>query len=426
MQTTNEETKQPVVIAGLDLNQSDFAYQMEELAALCQAADQTVVATSTQKLDRPVAATYFGSGKIEELAQLCDAFEASLLVVNDELTPSQLRNLSEQTGVEVIDRTALVLMIFARRATTKQAQLQVKIAQLKYQLPRLKTTAAAKLDQQTGASGGFTSRGAGETKLELDRRVIGKQIATLNAELKKIQQQEQTKSAKRRQSDIKKVALVGYTNAGKSTTMNGLLRLCHADETKQVMVKDMLFATLDTAVRHITLPDKRHFLLADTVGFVSHLPHQLVAAFKTTLMAALDADLLVQVIDGSDEHAEAMVKTTQATLSEIGVSDIPMIYAYNKADKAHLSYPTQTANQLNYSAVDDASLQKLLEMISQALFKDDVTKQYLIPYDQGQWLNLLNEKAVIHTQKYREDGTLVEATTTPKIAGRLRQFVVDD
>lgn len=416
---------QKVIIAGLEQS-DDFAYQMEELAALAEAANLQVEHKITQKLERPVAATYFGAGKLDEIATAVDAFAAELVVVNDELSPSQLRNMTDAVGCDVLDRTALVLAIFARRATTRQAQLQVKIAQLKYQLPRLRTSMATKLDQQTGASGGFTSRGAGETKLELNRRVITKQIAALNKELAGIQQEEATKRRRRDQTDLKKVALVGYTNAGKSTTMNGLLRLTQADAAKEVMVKDMLFATLDTAVRKITLPNQRQFLLSDTVGFVSHLPHQLVAAFKTTLQEAADADLLVQVVDCSDPHAEAMVQTTLQTLKEIGVHDVPLIYAYNKADRAQQPYPVVTGDAVTYSARDEASLQQLLQKISATIFADDVTQTYLIPYDQGRYLTLLNDNATVKRQEFQADGTLVEATSSQKLAGQLQQFRVEN
>ncbi|MBC6910489.1 GTPase HflX, partial [Lactobacillus reuteri] len=247
------------------------------------------------------------------------------IITNDELSPSQLRNLEEGTGCRILDRTALILEIFATRAQTKEAKLQVQIAELQYRLPRLQTSASERLDQQTGGGSGFTNRGAGETKLEMDRRTIQHQISHLRQELAAIAKSEQTKRKQRVKSAIPTAALVGYTNAGKSTIMNGLVRKYGAAEEKTVFEKNMLFATLDTSVRQLTLPDQKRFLLSDTVGFVSKLPTHLVESFKSTLAEAANADLLIQVIDYSDPHYKEMMETTNETLKQIGINDIPMI-----------------------------------------------------------------------------------------------------
>ncbi|MBM6763239.1 GTPase HflX [Ligilactobacillus agilis] len=413
------------IIAGIENNQANFDYTMEELAALASADNLTVVKEIRQKLDQPVAATYFGKGKAEEIKTASEIYDAQLLVVNDELTPTQIRNLEAITDLTILDRTALILEIFASRARTKEAKLQVQIAKLQYQLPRLQTGKKDQLDQQTAgnAGGGYTNRGAGETKLELNRRVIQKRISNLRKELKELTKNHEVQRQQRQKNQLKTVALVGYTNAGKSTTMNQILALTGAKQSKQVFEKDMLFATLDTAVRKISLEDKKEFLLSDTVGFVSKLPHQLVKSFRATLEEAAQADLLIQVIDGADEHAKEMIATTEATLKEIGVTDIPMIYAYNKADKSQLAYPVAEGNQITYSARQVESIELLLELIKKELFKDYEEHTYLIPYDQGRYLDLLNQQASISKQDYLEAGYLVKAEVAPKLAGQLAQFL---
>lgn len=414
------------IIAGIENEQENFDYTMQELRALAEADNLTVIKEVRQKLDRPIAATYLGKGKAEEIQQLAQINDAQLLIVNDELTPTQIRNLENITGLDILDRTALILEIFSSRARSKEAKLQVQIAKLQYQLPRLHTSASQQLDQQTAgnAGGGYTNRGAGETKLELNRRVIQKRITLLNKELKNIDKDHETQRKQREQNNIKTVALVGYTNSGKSTTMNGLLQLIGQAPEKQVFEKDMLFATLDTAVRNIHLPDNKEFLLSDTVGFVSKLPHQLVKAFRSTLAEAKQADLLIQVIDGADEHASDMIKTTEKTLQEVGVTNIPMIYAYNKADKTALSYPTIEGNQLVYSAKQQESLQLLIEIIKDNLFSDYEKHTYLIPFTDGKVVEELNKHATILSTDYVAQGTKLEVELTTRLAGKFAQYLV--
>lgn len=413
------------ILAGIDRGQANFEYTMSELAALSTASEIKSELSIVQKLDKPVAATYFGKGKLLELKEAALAKDIDFLIVNDELTPTQLRNIEDQTELTVIDRTALILQIFARRARSRAAKLQVQIAALQYRLPRLRTSSLNRFDQQTaGSGGGFTSRGSGETKMELNRRTIQNQITHLRGQLKEVEQEELTKRQARDRSGLKTVALVGYTNAGKSTTMNGLLRLTGQDEDKQVFEKNMLFATLDTSVRKIQFADNKEILLSDTVGFVSQLPHQLVEAFKTTLAEAAQADLLVQVVDVSDPHAKEMVATTEKTLEEVGVHGIPMIYAYNKADLApDLRYPEVAGSQITFSAQDDDSLQLLIKLIKKTLFADFQTNTYLIPFDQGKYLEQLNSKATVLKTDYTEQGTLITAEVSPQTAGILQKFV---
>ncbi len=413
------------ILAGIDNNNNeDFEYEMSELAALAEAAEIKPDLSIVQKIPTPVAASYFGSGKLEEIKNAAKATDSVDLIVNDELTPTQLRNIEDTTGMTVVDRTALILQIFSRRAHTREAKLQVQIASLQYRLPRLRTSSLNRFDQQTAGSagGGFTSRGAGETKMELNRRTIQNQISHLRHELKEVEQEEKTKRKARDRSGIRTVALVGYTNSGKSTTMNGLLRQVGEGE-KQVTEKNMLFATLDTSVRRLKFSDNKQILLSDTVGFVSRLPHQLVEAFKTTLAEAAQADLLVQVVDVSDPHAKEMVETTRKTLHEIGVAGFPMIYAFNKADlQPGLHYPEIAGDQITFSARDENSLEALIKMIKQTLFADFTTRTYLIPFDQGKFLERLNLNATIKSTKYTSEGTLITAEVSPKMAGIMHYF----
>lgn len=414
----------PVIICGADLNQPDFDYTMQELANLAEACDMEVKDTVIQKLERPVSASYVGRGKAEEIKTQGKIHDARILIVNDELTPMQIRNLGDLTDMKIIDRTALILEIFASRARSKEAKLQVQIAQLRISLPRLHTdNDKVKLDQQTGGGGGsFNSRGGGETKLEKDRRVIGKRISILKKELKDIEEKQSVTRKQRDASGLKSVALVGYTNAGKSTTMNGLLRACGKDDDKQVFEKDMLFATLDTSVRRLHFKDNKDFLISDTVGFVSHLPHQLVQAFKSTLSEAAKADLLVQVIDVSDPNYRDMIKTTEETLKEIGVENIPMIYAFNKADLTEAPYPEILGNQITYSAKDPASIEKIVELIKENIFKDDRIVTFKIPFSEGRYLDELNVRGTVLETTYEEDGTVVSANVSPKLHSRLSRF----
>lgn len=414
----------PVIICGVDLNQPDFDYTMQELANLAEACDMEVKDTVIQKLERPVSASYVGRGKAEEIKTQGKIHDARILIVNDELTPMQIRNLGDLTDMKIIDRTALILEIFASRARSKEARLQVQIAQLRISLPRLHTdNDKVKLDQQTGGGGGsFNSRGGGETKLEKDRRVIGKRISILKKELKDIEEKQSVTRKQRDASGLRSVALVGYTNAGKSTTMNGLLRACGKDDDKQVFEKDMLFATLDTSVRRLHFKDNKDFLISDTVGFVSHLPHQLVQAFKSTLSEAAKADLLVQVIDVSDPNYRDMIKTTEETLKEIGVENIPMIYAFNKADLTEAPYPEILGNQITYSAKYPASIEKIVELIKENIFKDDRIVTFKIPFSEGRYLDELNVRGTVLETTYEEDGTVVSANVSPELHSRLSRF----
>lgn len=425
-----ENERRRVFLVGLANQKDNIEYELEELANLAEANHLEPVESFTQMLERPNPATYFGKGKVAELADHAKTYDVDMIIANDELTPSQIRNLEQETGTTVVDRTGLILDIFAQRAQTKNAKLQVQLARLQYQLPRLRTSMSITLDQQTGAGGGgFTSRGAGETKLEQSRRRITKQMVHIRQELADIEKSEGTRSAQRQHNQLPNVALVGYTNAGKSTIMNQLLHRfgvgATSGTTKQVFEKDMLFATLNTTVRQLTLPDKHQFLLSDTVGFVSKLPHNLIEAFKSTLSEAANADLLLNIVDISDENYQDMIHTTQETLAQIGVSGRPMITVFNKADKAGLPFPEITGdNTITISALDTTSQDVLIDLIKKHIFKNDVVVKLHIPFTQG---NIQAKLAANHTfisENFDESGTIIEVTLSPDEAHLYAPFII--
>lgn len=418
----NTPRKVKAYLAGINLDDSNFDYYMTELANLAQAANMEVVGQSRQNLEHVVAGTYFGLGKINEIKDMAHGLKAEVLVLNDELSPVQIRNLEKMTKLRVIDRTELILEIFSSRARTKQAKLQVQLAQLEYELPRLHPS-ENNLDQQRG--GGFANRGAGESKLELNRRTIGKQITIIKKELSAISGQEEIKAKRRNQTHIPKVALVGYTNAGKSTTMNGLLEeFSKENDEKQVFVKDMLFATLDTSVRRIELSNNFSFILSDTVGFISKLPHNLIESFKATLQEVKGADLLINIVDSSDSNMIQMIRTTQNVLSEIGVKDVPMITAYNKADKTDRNYPQIEGSGILYSATDSESIKLLAQLITKRVFASYRKVNLVVPLADGKALANLHEYAQIILEEYKTDGVHVTARLAPEKRAQFHQYIV--
>lgn len=418
----NTPHKTKAYIAGVNLNDPNFDYYLAELANLVEAANMEVVGQSRQNLEHVVAGTYFGLGKINEIKDMARGLRAKVLILNDELTPVQIRNLEKMTKLRIIDRTELILEIFSNRARTKQAKLQVQLARLEYELPRLHPS-ENNLDQQRG--GGFANRGAGESKLELNRRTIGKQIAVIKKELKEIAGQEEIKAKRRNQNHIPKVALVGYTNAGKSTTMNGLLaEYTKENGEKQVFVKDMLFATLDTNVRRIELNNNFSFILSDTVGFISKLPHNLIESFKATLQEVKDADLLINVVDASDPNMIQMIRTTQNVLAEIGVKNTPMITAYNKADKSERHYPQIEGSGILYSAIDPESIKLLANLITKRVFANYQQVNLLLPLSAGKPLADLHENAQIIAENYRADGVHITARLAPEKQQQFQNYII--
>ncbi|MFC6041308.1 GTPase HflX [Paenisporosarcina macmurdoensis] len=420
-----DEILERAIVVGVNLKKDEhFEYGLEELHNLAEALNVEVVGEVTQNLDRVNSAHYVGKGKIDEIKAFYEEADANLVIFNDELSPSQIRNLEEALDCKVIDRTMLILDIFARRAKSKEAQMQVELAQLQYMLPRLIGLRASLGRQGGGTGGGFQNRGAGETKLELDRRKIEDQIAKIRRDLEHVKEQRVTQRKQRKKNEVPVVSIVGYTNAGKSTVMNRLLAKTGQLDDKQVFEKDMLFATLETSVRQIRLPDQKEFLLTDTVGFVSKLPTHLVKAFRSTLEEAREADLLLHVVDVSNEEYRYMMDVTNETLQAVGVEDVPTLELYNKADLADINYPRVSGNSLWISAKDGQGLDELLEMIRANIFADYKICRMLIPYERGDIVSYLNEQASVQTSEYEEEGTLLKVELKLADYERYQEFVL--
>lgn len=414
-----EEIIQRAILVGVDLNNDkNFDYSVEELKNLAEACSVEVADVLTQKLERVNSAHYIGSGKVEEVAHLVAKNDANLVIFNDELSPSQIRNLEHELQCKVIDRTILILDIFASRAKTREAQLQVEVAQLKYMMPRL-IGLNASLSRQAG---GIGSKGPGEKKLELDRRRIEEQIHKLNKELDALVLARQNQRKLRKKNATPVVALVGYTNAGKSTTMNALLNVSNAEADKSVFEKNMLFATLETSTRQIQLPDNKQFLLTDTVGFVSKLPHQLVKAFRSTLEEVTEADLLLHVVDLSHPEFQAQIEITNKVLDELGVKETPMVYVYNKADLVDNEFTPSTQEAVRISAKNLTNIDTLINSIKSHLFHHYVKETFLIPYDKGNIISYLNDHATVFETEYLDNGTLITVECSDQDVERFHQY----
>lgn len=401
----------------------DITASMEELEGLAEAADVEILGIMTQDRDRPDKATYIGKGKVEELAEMCENMGANTVIFNNELSGMQLRNLEDATGVTVLDRTILILDIFAARATSSVGKLQVEYAQLRYRMPRL--LGFGKSLSRTG--GGIGTRGPGEKKLETDRRHIQSRMDEIKREMKEAQKARDVQRSKREKSEIPVVSLVGYTNAGKSAIMNALLKK-NEKEDKAVFEKDMLFATLDVSQRNIRLDSNHEFILADTVGFVSKLPHSLVEAFKSTLEEVLYSDLLVQVVDVSAEDYDFCMDVTRSVLKEIGAGDIPCITAFNKIDKLEegTEMPYVEGESIAVSAKTGINMEELTEMIKNAVFSDMKMAYMLIPYDKGSVTSYLMEKCNVSRTEYLADGTYIAAELNSADYNRLENYFVTE
>jgi len=348
---------------------------------------------------------YMGSGKIEEIKAYAESLDASMVVFNDELSGAQIRNIEDIVGKKIIDRTTLILDIFAQRALSREGKLQVELAQLKYRLPRLYGMGG----QMSRTGAGIGTRGPGEQKLEKDKRHILNRAANIRKELKEVVKIRDIQRAQRSKNRVPIVALVGYTNAGKSTLLNELIK-SHPDyeKDKEVFVKDMLFATLDVTLRKALLPNKKEFLVVDTVGFVSKLPHDLVDAFKATLEEVTYADLILHVIDATNDSSDIQKSTTESVLKDLKADDKYTITVYNKIDKLDLDiYPRNQEDLVYLSAKKNINMDKLMDMIQKALDKDSYHVKLLLPYDQGHIFSSLSDKYALESFEYLDTGISV-------------------
>ncbi len=399
-----EEKKERALLVGVDTGEeADFERSMEELKSLAEACNMYVVGSVTQKLPAVNKALYVGSGKVAEIKECSVENEADIVIFDNPLSPSQMRNLQDLLDMPVLDRTTLILDIFAIRAQTREAKLQVEAARLQYLLPRLVGMHEA-LSRQGGASGSMSNKGTGEKKLELDRRKIEHRISELRKELDAVEMDRQTQRKRRMNSRTPQVALVGYTNAGKSTVMNQMVGRYVGNDEKKVLEKDMLFATLETSVRSIETGDNKPFFLVDTVGFIHKLPHGLVKAFHSTLEEVKYADLLVQVVDFSDPQHRLQMEVTKETLKELGAGDIPMVIAFNKAEGHIEDLPKVKGTQIYMSAVNGVGMDELVALIKELVYARNKDASFLIPYDKGAVSAYFMENATVLETEYTEKG----------------------
>jgi GTP-binding protein HflX len=409
------------ILVGLDTGDDvNFVESMEELKNLTLACDVEVLEQMVQKADSPTSKFYIGSGKIQELKELITTIDANLVIFDNELSPSHIRNIEEALDCKVIDRTILILDIFARRAKTKAAMLQVELAQSEYMLPRVVGLYKSLSRQKSGTG----SKGPGEQQLEIDRRILRDRITKLKHDLEDIVDIRRTQREKRKKSEIKTVALSGYTNSGKSTLMNSLLTYSIVNQEKYVFEKDMLFATLDTQTRNITLENNHSFLITDTVGFISKLPHNLIEAFKSTLEEIKEASLILHVIDVSNPYYMDQINVVEEVLKDIGIENIPLIYVFNKIDLLTDIPLTNHHPYVFISATEKTNLYTLVEMIDQELNKTNHLVKMLLPYDKGQIYSFLKETANIIDTEYVENGITLEVEISDVIYNKYKEYIL--
>lgn len=414
-----DEDRERAILVALTLgrDESEVERSLEELEALAQTAGVEVTEKLVQRKDRPAAATYIGSGKAEEINMLAQVDDAGLIIFDDEISPAQMANMENITGRRIIDRSMLILDIFAQRAQSNEGKLQVELAQLRYLLPRLTGQGLA----LSRLGGGIGTRGPGETKLETDRRKLRRRIADLEQRLEAVEKTAQLHRHKRSQASLPLVALVGYTNAGKSSLLNALAN-------EQTLAEDKLFATLDPLTRKVALPEGGSFLLSDTVGFIRKLPHHLIAAFRSTLAEVRQADLILHVVDGSSADAQKQALAVMSVLKELDVLDKPRITVINKIDLIENLPMLERLSGLwpdsiTVSALERIGLSQLLEKIGE--FLPEAWEEYsaILPFEAGALISLIHEEGKVLEQEYTGQGISIKAHVPKRIAGFLREKI---
>lgn len=408
----NEIKPERTVLIGVDTGEYDAEVSIKELSDLAQSAGAEVAATLIQARKSPDGALYIGKGKLEELKEYCVNNEVDLIIADAELSPVQRRNLERETELRIIDRTTLILDIFAQRAKSGEGKLQVELAQLKYLLPRLtgRGTAMSRL------GGGIGTRGPGESKLESDRRHIRRRVNALQRELASLNARRERIRARRKKDGVTTVAIVGYTNAGKSTLMNALT-------DAGVLAEDKLFATLDPTARALRLPDGNTVMLIDTVGFIRRLPHKLVEAFKSTLDEAVNADVILNICDASSDECQEHLQVTDDLLKELGCAGKPVISVFNKCDlTAGGDIPFVSGVSVRISAKRQTGLDELLEKIAGALPATHHRVKLLLPFSMAQEAARLRENGVVHAEEYTEKGLLLDVTAQITKLEKLRDY----
>ncbi len=409
----NKVDAERAVLISVDTGEFDVDSSLAELTELAKTAGAEVICEMTQKREAPEPGTYLGRGKLEELSEFCENEKPDLVIVDGELSPAQQKNIETVTDVRVIDRTTLILDIFAQRALSGEGKLQVELAQLKYALPRLGGKGAS----MSRLGGGIGTRGPGETKLETDRRHIRRRISALTEDLKALEERRTRHRERRKKDGVVTVALVGYTNAGKSTLMNTLT-------DAGVLAENKLFATLDPTARALTLPDGNSVLLIDTVGFIRRLPHKLVEAFKSTLDEAVSANVILNICDASSDECNEHFRVTNELLEELGCGDKPIITVLNKCDLANdISIPL-VGNTVRVSAKTGEGLPELLEKIAAALPPTRKRVKILLPFSMGGAGAELRKTGVVHSEEYTADGLLLDITAEIFVLEKYEEYII--
>ncbi len=409
-----EKILEKAILVSADIGEYDCDASMDELSELAKTAGAEEVARVIQKRDAYESATVIGEGKLEEVKELCASLGAKLLIFDCELTASQIRNIEGETDVRVIDRTMLILDIFAGRAVSREGKLQVELAQLKYRLPRLMGIGAS----LSRLGGGIGTRGPGETQLETDRRHIRRRIDKLSQELKELDERRGYSRSRRRKDNVQVGAIVGYTNAGKSTLLNLLTNA-------GVLAENKLFATLDPTSRAIELPDGRSLLLVDTVGLIRRLPHNLVEAFKSTLEEAACADIILHVCDVSDPEAAEKADVTLKTLAELGAGEIPVVTVLNKCDKLTENIPVDDKT-VKISALKGEGIESLLETVARNLPETARRMKLLVPYDKAGFTAKIREKGRVFGEEYLENGVLIDALVDRTLTAQAAEYASEN